>query len=104
MSLHRGLPSRWSGVAGARRSHFYLDGNKGGSVHGTVLAWLGDPAAKDYARHAAARHEVGGQSRRLATAYLTPGSSWGGSGDLMRRRTAGDGSFSYLFAALRKRG
>lgn len=50
--------------------HFYFDGNKLDLYTGTALAWLGDPAAEDYARHAAARHEAGGQRRRLATAYL----------------------------------
>jgi hypothetical protein len=53
--------------------HFYFDGNKLDLYTGTALAWLGDPAAEDYARHAAARHEAGGQRRRLATAYLDLG-------------------------------
>jgi transcriptional regulator with XRE-family HTH domain len=53
--------------------HFYFDGNKLDLYTGTALAWLGDPAAEDYARHAAVRHEVGGQRRRLATAYLDLG-------------------------------
>jgi hypothetical protein len=33
----------------------------------------GDPAAEDYARHAAARYETGDQPRRLATAHLDLG-------------------------------
>lgn len=53
--------------------HFYFDGNKLDLYTGTALAWLGDPAAEDYARHAAVRHEVGGQRRRLTTAYLDLG-------------------------------
>lgn len=53
--------------------HFFFDGNKLDLYTGTALAWLGDPAAEDYARHAAARHEAGGQRRRLATAHLDLG-------------------------------
>jgi transcriptional regulator with XRE-family HTH domain len=53
--------------------HFFFDGNKLDLYTGTALAWLGDPAAEDYARHAAAKHESGGQRRRLATAYLDLG-------------------------------
>lgn len=53
--------------------HFFFDANKLDLYTGTALAWLGDPAAEEYARHAAARHEAGGQRRRLATAYLDLG-------------------------------
>lgn len=53
--------------------HFYFDGDKLELYTGTALAWLGDPAAEDYARHAAARSEAGGQRRRVATAYLDLG-------------------------------
>jgi transcriptional regulator with XRE-family HTH domain len=53
--------------------HFYFDGNKLDLYTGTALAWLRDPAAEDYARHAALRHEASGQRRRLATAYLDLG-------------------------------
>ncbi len=53
--------------------HFYFDGNKLELYTGTALAWLGDPAAEGYARHAAARSEAGGQRRRVATAQLDLG-------------------------------
>lgn len=53
--------------------HFYFDGEKLDLYTGTALAWLGDPAAEDYARHAAVRHEASGQRRRLSTAYLDLG-------------------------------
>lgn len=53
--------------------HFFFDGNKFELYTGTALAWLGDPAAEDYARHAAARYDTGNQLRRLATAYLDLG-------------------------------
>lgn len=53
--------------------HFYFDGQKFELYTGTALAWLGDPAAEDYARHAAARFSTGKQPRRLATAYLDLG-------------------------------
>jgi hypothetical protein len=53
--------------------HFYFDGDKLQLYTGTTLAWLGDPAAEDYARHAAARSEASGQRRRVATARLDLG-------------------------------
>lgn len=53
--------------------HFFFDGDKFELYTGTALAWLGDPAAEDYARHAAARYDTGSQPRRLATAYLDLG-------------------------------
>lgn len=53
--------------------HFYFDGSKLELYTGTALAWLGDPAAEEYARHVAARYETGNQPRRLATAYLDLG-------------------------------
>jgi transcriptional regulator with XRE-family HTH domain len=53
--------------------HFFFDGDKLGLYTGTTLAWLGDPAAEDYARHAAARSETNGQRRRVATARLDLG-------------------------------
>lgn len=53
--------------------HFYFDGQKFELYTGTALSWLGDPAAEDIARHAAARYETGGRPRRLATAYLDLG-------------------------------
>ncbi|MGH3919885.1 MAG: helix-turn-helix domain-containing protein [Pseudonocardiaceae bacterium] len=53
--------------------HFYFDGDKLELYTATALAWLGDPAAEDYARHAAARSEAGGQRRRVATAHLDLG-------------------------------
>jgi hypothetical protein len=53
--------------------HFYFDGDKLGLYSGTALSWLGDPAAEDFARHAAARYETGDQPRRLTTAYLDLG-------------------------------
>ncbi|MDQ4105314.1 MAG: XRE family transcriptional regulator, partial [Actinomycetota bacterium] len=53
--------------------HFHVDPAKLGLYTGTALSWLGDPAAEDIARHAAARYETGGRPRRLATAYLDLG-------------------------------
>lgn len=53
--------------------HFFFDASKTQLYTGTALAWLGDPAAEDYARHSAARYEAGGQPRRLATAHLDLG-------------------------------
>ncbi|MGH3987086.1 MAG: XRE family transcriptional regulator, partial [Pseudonocardiaceae bacterium] len=53
--------------------HFYFDGDKLELYTATALAWLGDPAAEDYARHAAARSGAGGQRRRVATAHLDLG-------------------------------
>lgn len=53
--------------------HFYFDGDKLQLYTGTTLAWLGDPAAENYARHAAARSEASGQRRRVATARLDLG-------------------------------
>ncbi|HEV7450309.1 MAG TPA: hypothetical protein VGO16_02735 [Pseudonocardiaceae bacterium] len=53
--------------------HFFFDGDKLELYTGTALAWLGDPAAEDHARHAAARSEAGGQRRRVATAHLDLG-------------------------------
>jgi transcriptional regulator with XRE-family HTH domain len=53
--------------------HFYFDASKSELYTGTALAWLGDPAAEDYARRAAASHEAAGQRRRLATAHLDLG-------------------------------
>jgi hypothetical protein len=53
--------------------HFHVDPAKLKLYTGTVLSWLGDPAAEDIARHAAARYETGGRPRRLATAYLDLG-------------------------------
>lgn len=53
--------------------HFYFDGDKLQLYTGTTLAWLGDPAAEDYVRHAAARSEASGQRRRVATARLDLG-------------------------------
>jgi hypothetical protein len=53
--------------------HFYFDGDKLELYTGTALAWLGDPAAEDHARHAAARSEASGQRRRVATAHLDLG-------------------------------
>ena len=53
--------------------HFFFDGDKLELYTATALAWLGDPAAEDYARHAAARAEAGGQRRRVATAHLDLG-------------------------------
>jgi hypothetical protein len=52
--------------------HFFFDGDKLELYTGTALAWLGDPAAENHARHAAARSEAGGQ-RRVATAHLDLG-------------------------------
>ena len=53
--------------------HFHVDPAKLELYTGTALSWLGDPAAEDIARHAAARYETGGRPRRLATAYLDLG-------------------------------
>jgi transcriptional regulator with XRE-family HTH domain len=53
--------------------HFSFDGDKLELYTGTALAWLGDPAAEDHARHAAARSEASGQRRRVATAHLDLG-------------------------------
>lgn len=53
--------------------HFYFDGSKLVLYTGTALAWLGDPAAEEYARHVAAGYEAGSQPRRLATARLDLG-------------------------------
>jgi hypothetical protein len=53
--------------------HFYFDGDKLELYTGTALAWLGDPAAEDHARHAAARSEASGQRRRVTTAHLDLG-------------------------------
>lgn len=53
--------------------HFQFDASKRDLYTGTSLAWLGDPAAEDYARHSAARYESGDQPRRLATAHLDLG-------------------------------
>lgn len=53
--------------------HFYFDASKRDLYTGTALAWLGDPAAEDYARHSARRYEAGSQPRRLATAHLDLG-------------------------------
>jgi len=53
--------------------HYFFDGDKVELYTATALAWLGDPAAEGYARHAAARSEAGGQRRRVATAHLDLG-------------------------------
>ncbi len=53
--------------------HFFFDGSKLELYSGTALAWLGDPAAEEYAQHVAARYEAGHAPRRLATAYLDLG-------------------------------
>ncbi|MGH4001970.1 MAG: helix-turn-helix domain-containing protein [Pseudonocardiaceae bacterium] len=53
--------------------HFYFDDDKFELYTGTVLSWLGDPAAENIGRHATARYETGGRPRRLATAYLDLG-------------------------------
>lgn len=53
--------------------HFHVDPAKLELYSGTALSWLGDPAAEDIARHAAARYKNGGRPRRLATAYLDLG-------------------------------
>lgn len=53
--------------------HYFFDGDKIELYTATALAWLGDPAAEDYARHAAARSEANGQRRRVATAHLDLG-------------------------------
>ncbi|HKR48247.1 MAG TPA: helix-turn-helix transcriptional regulator [Pseudonocardiaceae bacterium] len=53
--------------------HYFFDGDKIELYTATALAWLGDPVAEDYARHAAARAEASGQRRRVATAYLDLG-------------------------------
>lgn len=53
--------------------HYFFDGDKLELYTATALAWLGDPAAEHYARHAAARSEASGQWRRVATAHLDLG-------------------------------
>lgn len=53
--------------------HFHVDPAKLELYTGTALSWLGDPAAEDIARHAAARYETDERPRRLATAYLDLG-------------------------------
>lgn len=53
--------------------HYFFDGDKLELYTATALAWLGDPAAEGYARHAAARSETSGQRRRVATAHLDLG-------------------------------
>jgi hypothetical protein len=53
--------------------HYNFDGDKIELYTATALAWLGDPAAEDYARHAAARADASGQRRRVATAHLDLG-------------------------------
>lgn len=53
--------------------HFFFDGDTLDLCSGTALSWLGDPAAEDFARHAAARYRIGDRPRRLATAYLDLG-------------------------------
>ena len=53
--------------------HFYFDGDKLDLYSGTALSWLGDPAAEEFARHAATRYETGDRPRRLTTAYLDLG-------------------------------
>ena len=53
--------------------HYQFDGDKLELYTGTALAWLGDPAAEDFARRAAARSEVSNQRRRVATAHLDLG-------------------------------
>ncbi|MGH3692579.1 MAG: helix-turn-helix domain-containing protein [Pseudonocardiaceae bacterium] len=53
--------------------HYQFDGDKLELYTGTALAWLGDPAAEDFARHAAARADVSDQRRRVATAHLDLG-------------------------------
>lgn len=53
--------------------HYFFDSDKIELYTATALAWLGDPAAEDYARHAAARSEASGQRRRVATAHLDLG-------------------------------
>lgn len=53
--------------------HYQFDGDKLELYTGTALAWLGDPAAEEFARHAAARSEASNQRRRVATAHLDLG-------------------------------
>ncbi len=53
--------------------HYYFDGDKIELYTATALAWLGDPTAEHYARHAAASAEASGQRRRVATAHLDLG-------------------------------
>jgi transcriptional regulator with XRE-family HTH domain len=53
--------------------HFQFDASKRDLYTGTSLAWLGDPAAEDYTRHATTRFSTGSQPRRLATAHLDLG-------------------------------
>ncbi|MGH3671781.1 MAG: hypothetical protein ACRDSH_14280, partial [Pseudonocardiaceae bacterium] len=54
-------------------NHFHVDPAKLELYTGTALSWLGDPAAEDIARHAAADYQTSGRRRRLATAYLDLG-------------------------------
>jgi hypothetical protein len=53
--------------------HFFFDGDKYELYTGTTLSWLGDPAAEDITRHAAAQYQAGRRRRRLTTAYLDLG-------------------------------
>ncbi|MGH3873272.1 MAG: helix-turn-helix domain-containing protein [Pseudonocardiaceae bacterium] len=53
--------------------HYQFDGDKLELYTGTALAWLGDPAAEDFARRAAARSAASNQRRRVATAHLDLG-------------------------------
>ncbi len=53
--------------------HFHVDPAKLELYTGTALSWLGDPAAENIGRHAAARYQAGGRPRRLTTAYLDLG-------------------------------
>lgn len=65
--------------------HFYFDGQKFELYTGTALAWLGDPAAEDYARHAAARAASPAGSRPPTS---TSGWCSHGSGGPTRPHTA----------------
>jgi transcriptional regulator with XRE-family HTH domain len=53
--------------------HFYFDGDKYELYTGTTLSWLGDPAAENISREAAAHYQTSGRRRRLTTAYLDLG-------------------------------
>jgi transcriptional regulator with XRE-family HTH domain len=53
--------------------HYMFDSDKIELYTGTALAWLGDPAAEDFARRAAAQAEATAQLRRVATAHLDLG-------------------------------
>jgi transcriptional regulator with XRE-family HTH domain len=53
--------------------HFYFDGDKYELYTGTTLSWLGDPAAEEISRQAAAHYQDGARRRRLTTAYLDLG-------------------------------